>query len=315
MSLSPAPMIDARQYRIWDPRAWLTCAPGEVPTLLWVIGLHVALVVGLIMLPLPPVSAMIAAVALLFMGGLGTTVAYHRALAHRAVTLNPVVEQILIFFALCNGSGSPRNWVTMHRFHHQQSDQPDDISSPHYGGFWWSHLRWLWQAEQPDKDRLVKDMTAFRYRIWTTIQVPMLGLAVGAGAVYFLFVPWQEALAAMLWIGPVRLVWALHTQCTVNSICHLGAIADHGGSSRNVGWLTVAHMGQGENWHANHHRAPANPRIGQGLQLDLGWWSIRALGVVGLAKWRNPKTAKVADEQVQTAQAEQPLEAETVSQN
>jgi stearoyl-CoA desaturase (delta-9 desaturase) len=254
---------------------------------------------------MPPVSAIIAAVVLLFMGGLGTTVAYHRALAHRAVALNPVIEQILIFFALCNGSGSPRNWVTMHRFHHNQSDKPDDISSPHYGGFWWSHLRWLWQAEQPDKDRLVKDMTAFRYRIWTTIQVPMLGLAVGAGAVYFFFVPWQEALAAMLWIGPVRLVWALHTQCTVNSICHLGAIADHGGSSRNVAWLTVAHMGQGENWHANHHKSPANPRIGQGLQLDLGWWSIRALSVVGLAKLKNAKSK---------VEAEQPVEEEVVSQ-
>jgi fatty-acid desaturase len=306
MSSSSPSYTDARQFGIWNPRAWLTCAPGEVPTLLWIIGLHVALVAGLILLPLPPVSAMIAALVLLYLGGLGTTVAYHRALAHRAVTLNPVVEQILIFFALFNGSGSPRNWVTMHRFHHNQSDKPDDISSPHYGGFWWSHLRWLWQAEQPDKDRLVKDMTAFRYRIWTTIQVPMLGLAVGSGAVYFLFVPWQDALAAMLWIGPVRLVWALHTQCTVNSICHLGAIADHGGSSRNVAWLTLAHFGQGENWHANHHKSPANPRIGQGLQLDLGWWSIRALGAIGLAKWKNPKSKAV--------EAEQPVEEEVVSQ-
>jgi fatty-acid desaturase len=109
------------------------------------------------------------------------------------------------------------------------------------------------------------------------------------------------------------LVWALHTQCTVNSICHLGAIADHGGSSRNVGWLAIAHMGQGENWHANHHRSPANPRLGHGLQLDIGWWSIRALGMVGLAKLKHQKSAKV-DDTAQTAEAEQPLEAETVSQ-
>ena len=289
MPSSSIPATDARRFHIWNPRAWLTCSRGEVPTLLWVVGLHAALVVGLVLLPLPPLSAMITAITLLFLGGLGTTVAYHRALAHRAVTLNPVVEQFLIFFAMFNGSGSPRNWVTMHRYHHHQSDKPDDISSPHYGGFWWSHLRWLWQAEQPDKDRLVKDMLAFRYRIWTTIQTLVLAGAVGAGAVWFAFVPWQEALAAMLWIGPVRLVWALHTQCSVNSICHLGASADHGGSSRNVAWLTLAHMGQGENWHANHHRSPADPRLGHRWQLDLGWWSIRALGLVGMATWRKPK--------------------------
>lgn len=289
MSTPPSSATDARRFHIWDPRAWWTCSRGEVPTLLWVVGLHVALVVGLLLLPLPPLSAFITAFALLFLGGLGTTVAYHRALAHRAVTLNPVVEQLLIFFAMFNGSGSPRNWVTMHRFHHQQSDKPDDISSPHYGGFWWSHLRWLWQAEQPDKDRLVKDMTSLRYRIWTSIQTLVLAGAVGVGALWFLFGSWQEALAAMLWIGPARLVWALHTQCSVNSICHLGAIAAHGGSSRNVAWLTVAHMGQGENWHANHHRSPADPRIGHRWQIDLGWWTIRLLGLFDLAHWRVPK--------------------------
>lgn len=289
MSSPSASSTDARRFHLWDPRAWLTCSRGEIPTLLWVVGLHVTLVIGLLLLPLPPLSAFITAFVLIFLGGLGTTVAYHRALAHRAVTLNPVVEQVLIFFAMFNGSGSPRNWVTMHRYHHQQSDKPDDISSPHYGGFWWSHLRWLWQAEQPDKDRLVKDMTALRYRLWTSIQTPVLAGAISAGALWFLFDSWQAALAAMLWIGPVRLVWALHTQCSVNSICHLGAIADHGGSSRNVAWLTIAHMGQGENWHANHHRSPADPRIGHRWQLDLGWWTIRALGAVGLAHWRKPK--------------------------
>lgn len=304
MSSSSPVLTDARRFNIWNPRAWMTCAPGEIPTLLWVVGLHVALVTGLLLLPMAPLSAIITAVVLLFLGGLGTTVAYHRALAHRAVTLNPVIEQFLIFFAMFNGSGSPRNWVTMHRFHHQQSDKPDDISSPHYGGFWWSHLRWLWQAEQPDKDRLVKDMTAFRYRIWTTIQVPMLAGAVGVGALWFLFVPWQEALAAMLWIGPVRLVWALHTQCSVNSICHLGAIADHGGSSRNVAWLALAHMGQGENWHANHHRSPADPRLGKRWQLDLGWWSIRGLGLLSLAHWKQPKTRSEAVSQPVEAEAE-----------
>jgi len=33
------------------------------------------------------------------------TVCYHRALAHRALRLHPVVQEILIFFAMYNGSG------------------------------------------------------------------------------------------------------------------------------------------------------------------------------------------------------------------
>jgi stearoyl-CoA desaturase (delta-9 desaturase) len=87
----------------------------------------------------------------------------------------------------------------------------------------------------------------------------------------------------MLWIGPVRLLWALHVQCTVNSVCHLGPQDGKDGSSRNVAWLVFAHLGQGENWHGNHHQRPAGDRIGIGWQLDLGWQTIRALRLLGLA--------------------------------
>src|SRR5207245_10641578 len=76
-----------------------------------------------------------AALAMACCGALGTTVGYHRALAHRAVKLNPVVEQILIFFAVSNGSGTPSTWIANHRNHHANADTVDDVSSPRNGGF------------------------------------------------------------------------------------------------------------------------------------------------------------------------------------
>src|SRR3954462_5489642 len=56
-ALAAPTRADARDFSIWNPRAWLMFAPGELPTLLWIIGVHVALVVGLVLLPLPPLSA------------------------------------------------------------------------------------------------------------------------------------------------------------------------------------------------------------------------------------------------------------------
>jgi stearoyl-CoA desaturase (delta-9 desaturase) len=273
----------------FDPvtdRRWLSWAPGELPTMLWVGFLHVALVVGLVLLPLPPLSAIIAAAVALFIGGLGTTVAYHRALAHRALTIHPLVEQALICSAMFNGSGSPRSWVGTHRYHHAHSDRPSDVSSPHHGGFWWSHLRWLWQADFSGGARLVGDLDRRRYRVWTHLQPLVLAAAIGAGALWFLWVPWQQALAAMLWIGPLRLVWALHAQCSVNSVCHLGPVDAPHGSGRNVGWLAFLHLGQGENWHGNHHARPTAACIGGRGQLDLGWWMIGALRFMRLARLR-----------------------------
>ena len=81
-----------------------------------------------------------------FLGGLGTTVCFHRAITHKSLKLHPVVRNVLTFFAMMNGSGSPLSWAANHRLHHAKSDTPEDISSPRIGGFWWSHLRWLWQA-------------------------------------------------------------------------------------------------------------------------------------------------------------------------
>ena len=269
--------------KVWTPRAWLACAPGEVPTMLWIAFLHLSAIVGLILLPLPPLSAMIVMLAALFIGGLGTTIVYHRALAHRAVTVNPVIEQFFIFFAMFNGSGSPCNWVGNHRHHHTHSDRPGDISSPHHGGFWWSHLRWLWQADQRAARRHVRDLASTQYTMWSMLQPLVLALALGLGALWFIEVPWRDALAAMLWLGPIRLLWALLVQCSVNSVCHLGPQDGGEGSSINVGWLLFAHLGQGENWHGNHHSRPSSERIGNGWQLDIGWLTIRALRLFGLA--------------------------------
>jgi fatty-acid desaturase len=40
----------------------------------------------------------------------------------------------------------------------------------------------------------------------------------------------------------------------------------------------------GENWHGNHHARPASARFSQHWwQVDIGWYVIRGLEMVGLA--------------------------------
>lgn len=280
----PSDDAAATRARPWE-RSWFYCAPGEVPTFLWLVFIHLAALVGLLVLPLPPWPALAIALAVLFLGGLGTTVCYHRALAHRCFRLHPLVEQGLIGCALANGSGDPLTWVANHRLHHQVSDRADDISSPHFGGFWWSHLRWLWQADPAPVQRLCRDLEAPRYRFWKRVQVPVLAVSCFGGLAWLALGSVPEALAACLWIGPVRLIWALHAQCAVNSVCHLGPITPGGeGSSRNVWWLMPVHLFQGENWHANHHRFALDHRLGRRWwQIDLGLQLIRLLAWCRLA--------------------------------
>jgi fatty-acid desaturase len=222
------------------------------------------------------------ALALLWLGGLGTTVAYHRSLSHRSLALNPVIEHILIFFAMFNGSGNPLTWVANHRYHHAHSDSEGDVSSPKQG-FWWSHLRWLWQAPAAPTDKYCHDMRSKSYRIWGRVQVAVLALSMLSGLVLWPWFGWKIALAGCVWMGALRCMVALHVQCTINSFCHMGQVTKEGGSELNLWWLILPHLGQGENWHFNHHANAANPRLGRGMQLDTGWLVIKALSYVGLA--------------------------------
>src|SRR2546430_14846185 len=129
-------------------------ADGEsFSVMIYIVAVHVLAVLGLILYPLPGWKVFLSALAFAAAGGFGTTIGYHRALAHRAVKLNPVVEQILIFFAVSNGSGAPSTLIANHRNHHVNSDTVDDVSSPRRGGFSWVHLWWPfpWGPFRPSK--------------------------------------------------------------------------------------------------------------------------------------------------------------------
>ncbi len=255
---------------------WWRSTREDVVVMPWFALIHLTGLVGLILVPLPGWKVFSGAVALAWIGGIGTTVCYHRSLAHRSLRLNPVVEGILIFFAMFNGSGSPITWVAAHRVHHAHADTPEDVSSPKLHGFWWAHLLWMWQSEPPSIERYCPDLNQVKYRIWRRLQ-PFVLILSYFGGLYF-------SLAAFFWLGAIRLVFSLHAQCFVNSICHSEPGTPIGeDSSRNVRWLALMQFFQGENWHRNHHARPALARLGRTWrQPDVGYVVIYLLEKVRL---------------------------------
>jgi fatty-acid desaturase len=272
-----APIVSTLGPEPWKA-PWWKPSKGEGVVFFYIVGIHVLALIGLILFPVPGWKIMAATLALAWLGGLGVTVGYHRALAHTAVRLHPVVRHFLIFFAMFNGSGSPDSWTANHRQHHAKVETPEDISSPWIGGFWWSHLRWLWQAGNVPVRRWAPDLDRRQYRFWSRIQIPMLAVSLFGGLI------WGPA--AFFWLGPMRLVASLHAQCFVNSIAHMRADRKPGeDSSQNITWLALVHFLQGENWHGNHHSKPSSAKFGwRPWQIDFGWYTIVALEKLGLAK-------------------------------
>ena len=258
---------------------WWKAEGDNFWVLVYIFTIHILSIIGLVFYTLPGWPVFLTALFLACLGGLGTTVGYHRALAHRAVKLHPVVEQVLILFAVFNGSGAPSTWIANHRNHHANADTVDDVSSPRHGGFWWAHLRWLYQWEASSMQKWCPDMMQSKYTFWAKIQMPLVAVSLVFG--YFLF-GW----AGLLWLGPMRMLYCLHLQCFVNSLLHLKEGLPEGvDSSQSIWWLGPLQLtAWGENWHGNHHAYPASAKFSRNWwQIDIGWYVIRGLQAVGLA--------------------------------
>src|ERR1700722_6839829 len=268
-------LVATQGARPWERPFWKP-VHGKEGVFAYLVIIHALTIVGLILFPLPSLKVLGLALLFIAFGGLGTTVCYHRLLAHKTLKVNKFVEQFLIFWAVFNGSGHPASWVAYHRLHHSVTDPPDDISSPQQGGFWWAHLRWLYQSAPANVKKWCPDLNLGGYRFWSSVEVPVLVLSLCCGIPF----GWR----GFFWMGAIRLVYSLHMQCLVNSLTHLGD-AKEGNSSQNVWWLGPLQMAAwGENWHRNHHFNAGSARLGlRWWQIDVGWYFICALESTGLA--------------------------------
>ena len=214
------------------------------------------------------------------------TLYLHRSQAHRAVTFHPVVAHFMRFWLWLTTGMVTRQWVAIHRKHHQYSDQVGDPHTPHVFGIWRVLFggALLYHAASKDKDMIAQygvgtpddwmeqNVYSIHSRLGITlmlcINVMLFGYIAG-------FVVWG---IQMLWIP----FWAAGV---INGVAHWwgyrnGETRDQ---SRNISpWGIVV---GGEELHNNHHLSPASPRLSQrSWEFDIGWMYITILRQLGLAK-------------------------------
>jgi stearoyl-CoA desaturase (delta-9 desaturase) len=174
------------------------------------------------------------------------------------------------------------NWVATHRIHHRHTEIPGkDPHTPREGG-WWSHIGWIvtGMAQQHSDEVLKryapdlwKDPVHRFLNRWYFMPLVILSLAL-----FFAF-GWQ----IVLWSVFLRVTLALHATWLVNSATHLWGSRrfDTEDDSRNNWWVALLTFGEG--WHNNHHAHPSAARHGLAwYEIDLNWWGIRLLEMLGL---------------------------------
>ena len=228
---------------------------------------------------------------------LGVEVGFHRYFSHKSFKAGRILEILMIIFGSMAGQGSLIAWVSVHRCHHQYTDQPGDPHSPHlHGGsfqkrlkgLWYAHIGWLMNDKLPNSLIFAKDLLRNPlllklnkfYLLWL-----FLGLVIPALLGGIISQTWGGFFQGFLWGGVTRLFFSFNTGYLVNSLGHIWGKQDFPSDkdqSRNNFVLGIITMGGG--WHNNHHTFPysASNSI-KWWEFDLCYWLILTLKAMGLA--------------------------------
>jgi len=230
------------------------------------------------------------------------TAFYHRCFSHRTFRASRAVQFVFALIGAACVQRGPLWWAAHHRNHHKAADTSRDPHSPSVHGFLWSHMGWFLtpRAFRTDLER-VPDLARYPELRWLDrydVTAPVLL----AAAMYALGALLQRLDPGLRTTGPQMLVWGFvistvvlfHVTVTINSLAHRYgsrrfATPD---DSRNNLWLALLTFGEG--WHNNHHRFPGCARQGfLWWEVDLTWYGLRLLAVLGLVRGLKPLPARV----------------------
>jgi len=218
-----------------------------------------------------------------------SSVFLHRALAHRSLILaRPIYVLCRVSTWLLTGI-RPYQWVAVHRFHHDHSDDDEDPHSPGTHGFlrvqFLGLLLYRRAARRQDiLDQYSADIPRDR---WDRILFDWgwIGLSTTFVIASFMVGVRFAALAALTDLAAYVLIQGL-----LNTICHgtLSGPAPSATPDPTIGQATnsrlIALVSVGEGLHANHHKDPSSPRFSRtDREFDLGWALVSVLVWLRLA--------------------------------
>jgi stearoyl-CoA desaturase (delta-9 desaturase) len=218
----------------------------------------------------------VVAVALTQVAVLVTSIYLHRALAHRSLTVHPVLGAVFRAVLWLTTGQSRHAWVAVHRKHHAFTDRDGDPHSPHVLGFWRVQLFNVYYYVVARRDRAMiakyaPDLSPDRLDRMLFSR-GIVGLAVGVTALCVVLGPRAGLLAGLLHAGLYVFVLAP----LINTLGHWRGGRNYENTARNsavLAWVTG-----GESLHNNHHANPRAPKFSvRRREFDPSWPFIRAL--------------------------------------
>jgi stearoyl-CoA desaturase (delta-9 desaturase) len=216
------------------------------------------------------------------------TLYLHRSQTHRAVQFHPAVNHFMRFWLWMTTGMVTKQWVAIHRKHHQTSDTEHDPHSPQVYGIWRVLFGGAFLYHKASKDRaMIEKLGVGTPDDWIERNLysahSRLGILLMLIIDLFLFGPWGFVVwgIQMIWVP----FWAAGV---INGLSHWWGYrnTDTADTSRNL-WPVAFWIG-GEELHNGHHADGANPKFSsRWWEFDIGWMYIKILLFFKLAKIRS----------------------------
>lgn len=236
--------------------------------------------------------------AVTFVTVMVTTIYLHRSATHRSLQLvKPLSIASRAWLWLTTGIVT-RQWVAVHRKHHQHTDEEGDPHSPHLEGFWQiqiGNIKYYRDAlkEEGLVDRYAPDVVKqegwydrwiFNHSLWG----PALGLSLLCLSLGLTW-GWAGVWLGLYAVAQHGIVYVFLLSSTVNALCHWKHPSgyqhtDDSKAATTYNNILVALFTGGEGYHHNHHWSQISAKFShKPWEIDLGWYVVRILEKLGLA--------------------------------
>ncbi len=211
-----------------------------------------------------------------------STVYLHRVLSHKSIQLHPAVTMLMRIGTWMLTSISPREWVAVHRKHHNFTDVEGDPHSPHVEGYWKIMLAnvYYYRREANNDNTLERYAADLPYdRLdQALLRHGTLGICL-TGVILVLLMGLGPGLVALLTLAVVYLLFS----AAINGAGHTVGYKTFDNDATNLRLLALITFGEG--LHNNHHARPAAPKLSAFAgEFDPAWPIIRLLVALRLAK-------------------------------
>ncbi len=213
------------------------------------------------------------------------TIFLHRAQAHRALELHPLVSHFFRFWLWLTTGMVTRQWVAIHRKHHARCETPEDPHSPQVLGL----SKVLWQGAELYKAAAQNQDTLERYGHgtpddWLERRLYTPHNFLGIGIMFIIDVVLFGPIGITVWA--VQMLWIpFFAAGVINGVGHYWGYRNYACEDASTNILPWGILIGGEELHNNHHAYGSSAKLSaRWYEFDIGWLYIRLLEMLGLAR-------------------------------